>query len=281
MHGIYTRVAGLVDDFTIGVKRVHGQQQGFLFATPGDSIRLSDMNSLKPYATIKVRSVSSLNAEYMEITFTESVKDLLQANSVADNLTWQADLHMKNTTVRRNRARTMLISTGGNVIVENNDFQTCTFASILLEGDGTFWHESGPVRNVIIRNNHFRDFGLASGNAPLIQFSARIKFEDKPTHYYHQNIVFEDNTCEVFGRIVANISYVDGFVFRGNTIKQSHSYPQASADGPVFNFKASRNILIEKNEYLWDREATIKADKWTDNIKVSKNKGFATYKQKK
>ena len=53
------------------------------------------MNSLKPYATIKVRSVSSLNAEYMEITFTESVKDLLQANSVADNLTWQADLHMK------------------------------------------------------------------------------------------------------------------------------------------------------------------------------------------
>lgn len=32
---------------------------------------------------------------------------------VAENLTWQADLHMRNTTVRRNRARSILISTGG------------------------------------------------------------------------------------------------------------------------------------------------------------------------
>jgi hypothetical protein len=278
VHGIYTRVAGLVDDFTIGVNRVHGQQQGFLFATPGDSIRLSDMTSLKPYAALKVKSVVSLNAENMEITFTERVKDLLQANSVADNLTWQADLLMKNTTVRRNRARTMLISTGGNVVVENNDFQTCTFASILFEGDGTFWHESGPVRNVIIRNNHFRDFGLAGGNAPLIQCSARVKFEGEPTYYYHHNILIENNICEVFSRMVANISFVDGFVFRGNTIQQSPAYPLASMDGPVFSFKASRNILIEKNEYLWDQEATIQADEWTENIRVSKNKGFARFK---
>ena len=275
VHGIYTRVVGLVNDQTICVRRVHGQQQGFLFATPGDSIRLSDMTSLKPYAARKVSSVSSLNSEHMEITFTESVKDILQPGSVADNLTWQADLHMRNTTVRRNRARSILISTGGNVMVENNDFQTCTFTSILFEGDGTFWHESGPVRNVVIRNNRFRDFGLASGDAPLIQCSARVNFEDGPSHYYHHHILIENNHCEVFGRILANISFVDGFVFRGNRIVKSTAYPLAPAEGPVFSFRASRNIVIENNEYGWDTPASVAVDEWTENIKVLNNRGFA------
>ena len=237
------------------------------------------MTSLEPYAAMKVRSAVSLNSEYMELTFTENIKDLLRPESVADNLTWQADLHMSNTTVRRNRARSILISTGGDVIVENNDFQTCTFTSILFEGDGTFWHESGPVRHVIIRQNRFRDFGLASGNAPLIQCSARVRFEDGPTYYYHHNILIENNLCEVFGRILANISYVDGFVFRGNKILKSTAYPLAPAEGPVFNFSASRNILIENNEYLWDAPATIASDAWTENLRVSGNRGFARVRQ--
>jgi hypothetical protein len=279
VHGIYTRVSGMVDDHTIGLTRVHGQQLGFLFATPGDSIRLSGMTSLKPYASREVKSVNYLNAEYMELTFTEAIDQVLQANSVADNLTWQANMHMKNTTVRRNRARTMLISTGGDVLVEDNLFQSCTFTSILFEGDGTFWHESGPVRKVVIRKNHFEDFGLGGGNAPLIQCSPRVKYEGAPTHYYHHNIVFEENTCEVFGRILVNLNTVDGFIFRGNIIKRSKNYPLAPSEGAVFNFKTSKNILIEKNEYLWDEKATIVADQWTKNIKLSKNKGFAKFKK--
>jgi len=215
----------------------------------------------------------------MEITFTESIKDILQPNSVADNLSWQADLIMRNTTVRRKRARSILISTGGDVLIENNNFLSCTFTSILFEGDGTFWHESGPVRNVIIRNNHFEDFGLSTGNAPLIQCSPRVKFDGEPTHYYHHNIYFENNTCVVFGRILANINTVDGFVFRGNRIKKSENYPSSSASGPVFHIKTSKNIFIEANEYLWDEPATIVTDEWTQDVKVSKNKGFANYKK--
>jgi len=251
---------------------------GFLFATAGDSIRFSNINTLKPYAERIVESVSYPNAEYLEITFTENIDDVLQPNSVADNLTWQADLEMRNTVVRRNRARSILISTGGNVLVENNRFESCTFTSILFEGDGTFWHESGPVRNVIIRNNHFRDFGLASGNAPLIQFSPRVSFEAEPTHYYHHNIQFLNNTCEVFGRTVANILTVDGFVFSGNVIRVSGNYPLAEVSQPVFNIKQSQNILIENNDYLWNTEAVIQTDEWTKNIRVRKNKGFARFK---
>ena len=53
-HGIYTKIVDLVDEYTIGVRRMHGQQTGFQFAEPGDSIRLSDSKPMKPYAILKV-----------------------------------------------------------------------------------------------------------------------------------------------------------------------------------------------------------------------------------
>ena len=51
-------------------------------------------------------------------------------------------------------ARGILISTAGEVVVENNTFEATTMFGILFEGDATFWHESGPVNNVLIKNNH-------------------------------------------------------------------------------------------------------------------------------
>ena len=50
------------------------------------------------------------------------------------------------------------------------------------------------------------------------------------------------------------------FIFRGNKILPSKNYPADSETGPVFNFTSSRNILIEKNEYLWEEPAVIQAD---------------------
>ena len=279
VHGIYTRINEIIDDYTIGVKRVHGQQMGFLFAESGDSLRVSDMTSLQPYADREVKSVTYPNSEFIEITFTEKINDVLRPNSVADNLTWQADLHMQNTIVRRNRARSMLISTGGDALIENNHFMSCTFTSILFEGDGTFWHESGPVRNVVIRNNLFEDFGLASGNAPVMQCSPRVKYDGEPTDYYHKNIRFENNTCKVFGRTLVRMHSVENFVFSGNHILKSDNYPSAPGNGPVFSITSSNDIRIEKNVYEWDEPATIEVDPWTKNVTVSKNKGFAKFKK--
>jgi len=279
VHGIYTRVNEIIDDYTIGVKRVHGQQLGFLFATPGDSIRISDMNNLEPYAKREVKSVLYPNSEFIEITFTEKIADDLKPNSVADNLTWQADLHMQNTTVRRNRARSMLISTGGDALIENNRFLSCTFTSILFEGDGTFWHESGPVRNVVIRNNYFEDFGLARTGAPILQCSPRVIHEGEPTHYYHKNIHFENNTCKVFGRTLVRLHSVENFTFSGNRILTSENYPLDPSKSPAFSITESNNILIQNNEYLWDEPATVEVDEWTENVKVSKNKGFEKFKK--
>ena len=135
----------------------------------------------------------------MTLGFDRDVSKILKEGSVADNVSWQADVKLTNSSVRRNRARSILISTQGKVLLENNSFSSCTGVSLLFEGDATFWYESGPVRNVVIRSNKFSDFGLEGTGGPIIQFTPRVSNTGNPTFYYHRNIVFENNDCSVFG----------------------------------------------------------------------------------
>lgn len=274
VHGIYAGIDGVVDDHTLGLRRMHSQQLGFDFVRPGDRLGLSEKRTLASYAALTVASVVYRNSDYMEVSFYEPIDRLLRADSVAENLTWQPDLRITGCTVRHNRARSILISTAGNVLVENNHFSTCTANSIFFAGDVTFWHESGPVGNVLIRNNRFSDFGLQGGNAPIIRAAPRVALEGIPAAGYHRNIVFENNEIEIFGRILVSAESVDGFVFRGNRIKRSEAYPAASADGPVFTFRDSRNVVIEDNDYSWGKSATIEVDEATRDIRLERNKGI-------
>jgi hypothetical protein len=273
-HGIYTEVVELVDDYTVGVNRMHGQQLGFLFATPGDSIRLLETKDMKPYSVLKVSLVKEFNEEYMEITFDSKVAEILRPSSAAENITWQADVHLKNSTVRRNRARSILISTDGDVIFENNHFETCTGQSLQFAGDATFWYESGPVRNVIIRNNYFKDFGLGGGNSPIIVFVPRLKFDGDPTHYYHHNVIFENNTCKLFGRRLVVGTSVKNFVFKNNTIIPSKTYPISESGQEAFYFRYSRNITIENNDYQWPEETSVDVGEFSEGVKVTGNTGI-------
>ena len=272
VHGIYTTVANLVDDYTLAVKRMHGQQMGFLFATPGDSISLSEHASLYTYDYFKVQRVYEPNSEYIEITLTEKVSDVLRPNTVLNNITWQPDLQFRNSTVRRNRARSILISTAGDVLVEGNHFETCTFSGIHISGDGTFWYESGPVRNVLIRNNYFKDMSL-QGTSPVVRIDPQIVFENEPTHYYHKNIVIENNTFELFKNYLVYAFSVRDFRFRNNTIINSEAYKPERVNNAM-EFKYSKDILIEGNHNKAGGTALIVTDTWTDGVNILKNIGF-------
>lgn len=271
-HGVYTKVVDLVDDYTIGVRRMHGQQTGFQFAEAGDSIRLSDSRPMKPYATLKVVKVLDRNEDYMLVTFDQKVNEILHPNSVADNVSWQADVHFRNSIVRQNRARTILVSTQGDVLIENNHFSTCSSASMLFEGDATYWHESGPVSNVIIRNNVFENFGLASRGSQILRFTPRVTYDGAPSHYYHKNVYFEDNVCEVFNRSFVYANSVENLVIKGNTIKESKDFPLSNTKGTVFEFVNSKDVRIEDNDYQWSEKAVIVKDEYT-NVIVKGNKG--------
>lgn len=144
---------------------------------------------------------------------------------------------------------------------------------MLFEGDATFWYESGPVKNVVIRNNKFKDFGLENGNSHLLRFTPRLSFDGAPTHYYHKNVIFENNICEVFSRGVVYANSTENLVIRGNTILPSKDYPLSESQDPVFEFMNSKDVRIEDNKYLWDGEADINTDEYS-NVILKGNQGI-------
>ncbi len=274
VHGSYVDVEEVTGEYTLGMTRGHNQQQGTIFAGRGDKIKLLNKNSLNSYATLTVESVKNVNSFYFEVTFKENVKNILQESTLAENLSWQPDVEIKNCTVRNNRARSLLISTSGDVLIENNHFSNCTYTGILIPGHFDFWYESGPVKNVTIRNNVFEDLGLSVGNAPFIDIGSNLKADTKPPFYFHSNIVVENNTINTFGRLLVKAVSVDNLQLRNNTINRSKNYPVVSPEeGPAFIIDRCNNVLIDGNNYKWGNTATIES-KNTTGLIVKNNKNI-------
>jgi hypothetical protein len=278
VHGVYAEVKSLVDDYTVGMSRGHSQQQGFDFAQAGEKIQLVNRLTLKPYASLVVVRVKNVNDFYFEVTFKEKITDILKAESVAENISCQPNVIIRNCIVRQNRARGILISTAGKVLVENNKFIKCTYAGVMTAGDANYWFESGPVKNLIIRNNLFEDQGLCVGNAPILSFEPQVGNQIDTTWYYHQNIVFENNTINTFSRILVQARSVKNFIFRNNEINKSLNYPSASDDGPVFDFSGCSDVLIDNNKYNWGKKATINAQNGSVRIHSINNENIVEKK---
>ena len=80
--------------------------------------------------------------------------------------------------------RGFLLTTRGKVLIENNTFLRCAMSGILIEDDAEGWFESGPVRDMLIRNNTFIGCGLD------INPQTRSANRRKPVH---ENIRIEGN----------------------------------------------------------------------------------------
>lgn len=274
VHGIYAEVEEAVDSYTLGMTRGHSQQQGFDFARVGEKVRLADRNTLKPYATLTVAAVRNVNDFYFEVTFKEKVTPLIRKGSVAENRSCQPDVVMRHCEVRQNRARGILISTAGKVLIEKNRFLKCTYAGIQTAGDANYWFESGPVADLVIRDNLFEDQGLAVGNAPALVVVPEVHALADSAWYYHRNIIMENNTINTFSRIIVEARSLENFVFRGNSINKSTDYPVAEGNGPSFVFSGCKNIRIEKNKYNQGGIATIEADNKCVQIRSRNNENI-------
>ena len=106
---------------------------------------------------------------------------------------------IRNCTVRYNRARSLLLSTPGDVLVENCDFSSM-MAGIRICGDANYWYESGNTRNIVIRDNTFTDGGLGGGHPQaILQIDPIIPQESRGNDFfYHGNVVFSGNTVRTF-----------------------------------------------------------------------------------
>jgi hypothetical protein len=122
---------------------------GMEWARAGDTISFINHETMQTTAYGAVVNFTALNKQDFIMTFREPVPAKILAKDALENLVWTPDLTIRNSLFSVNRARGILISTPGKVIIEDNTFES-SGSAILIAGDANQWFESGAVKDVLI-----------------------------------------------------------------------------------------------------------------------------------
>ncbi|WP_422080902.1 right-handed parallel beta-helix repeat-containing protein [Ulvibacterium sp.] len=275
VHGAYVKVDKYVGGKQFLCEISHHQQWGLTFAEIGDKVTITSRETVLPIFETEVSDFRVLNEKKFLITVKEVPAEMPEGLLSLENSTWNPDLVMRNNTIRDNRARSVLVTIKGKVLIENNYFSS-QMHGVLIEGDNNKWYESGGVRNVVIQNNIFENIGYGDSTgyplyvAPLLRPEQRLGDEK-----YHWNINFLNNVIKSFnGHLVRAIS-VKGLDIKNNTIELSRTYP-TGLQRTALAFEYCEAVTIEKNEFKgFDWPITIDKKDSAVNFTVKKNKGIS------
>jgi hypothetical protein len=271
VHGIYAACVESFGPATIGVRLVNPMQFGFDFAQQGDVLRFSSRETLLKYGEGVVTSVQRINEAYLKIQFDRPVEQFVTAQACVDNLSWQPDVIFRHNVVRNNRARSLLISSGSKVLIEENKFERPSMSVFLIEGDCEHWYESGPVQDIIFRRN------VVIGNdatLPLMQFSPYQSGVEQLLPPYHRNILIENNVFYVVQPHLINARRIGGLYFLHNTVKFVGNH-EAYLHGPTFTLNTCEDVSIAENTFTLPAAATVEAEPNGMTITEAGNQGLA------
>jgi hypothetical protein len=260
VHGVYMKVDTIVSPKVFRTSFGHFQQEGNHFADEGDILRFVNRKTLRPVAEAPLLRISRTEKNCYEL---ETGFDLSTVEDISElaveNISRGCSVIIRNCSVRYNRARSLLLSTSGDVLVENCDFSSM-MAGIRICGDANYWYESGNTRNIIIRANRFTDGGLGGGQPQaILQIDPVIPKEARGNDFfYHGNIVFSGNTVETFdSQIIYGLS-VKNLEITGNVFIDSKSHEPIFPGLSVIDVQYCGNVTIEGNDFSrWKPDATI------------------------
>lgn len=253
VHGTAVQIIEKKSATELHCRFMHEQSIGTRWALPGDRIGFINHKNMQTIRYGTVASFEALDTVNFIITFKEALPDALGAKDALENITWTPDVTIRNSSFLINRARGILISTPGKVLIEGNRFES-SGAAILIAGDANQWFESGAVKNVMIRKNGFMDNCLTS----MYQFcEAIISIEPEIPQPeskapFHRNISITQNNFYPYDYPVLYAKSVAGLTFTGNTITRSNRFKPFHHNRYMFSFTACEKVLIKNNQLKGD-----------------------------
>lgn len=222
IHSTFMKVDTLLSGNTFFASFGHFQQEGYDFAKVGDTLLFVDRDGLVPVGYGKVTEMEMCSENRYRIATDLDISSYAGKELAIDNTDYIADVRIRNCTVRKNRARSLLLSTAGDVLVEGCDFASM-MAGIRICGDANYWFESGNTDNIVIKDNVFRNLGNGGWSPQaVLQVDPVIRASRRSCdRFYHDRIVFEGNTTYssesqlIYALSVKDLS-IDGNVFIDN-----------------------------------------------------------------
>ncbi|VGO20479.1 right-handed parallel beta-helix repeat-containing protein [Pontiella sulfatireligans] len=281
VHGAYVPVTEYLGNNEFLCDISHFQQWGLTFGEPGDKIAILSRETILPFYETTVKNIKVLNEHRFVLTVTDVPANLSKGPLSVENLSWYPDLVFRKNIVRENRARSILVTTKGKVLIEDN-YLSSQMHGILIEGDNNKWYESGAVQDVTIRNNEFVNIGYAvSERYPLLASPLFTANQRMGEGRYHRNIDFVDNTIKSFNGLLVKACSVKGLNISGNKMVFSTDYPKAD-EGEAIVLEYCDDVTIKKNKAAgFDNPLEVSKTADTSNVKIERNPGFKSQTDRK
>lgn len=248
IHGYYYDVVAVVDDRTLEAKC---KDTWIVPIDPGNVMEFTDPATLLPFGTGKVKSCKvDRRTKIHRISFESPIPEATKAGIYLANATRTAKVHISGNTVKANRARGFVIKTR-NAVIEDNTFDSVSGAGVFVAVEGDHWREAIGTRNVVVRNNVFKDcnggpsrrwavisvFALTGGPSGSRQGQAGV----------HQNLLLENNRILGTDNAGIFISSADGVVVRNNTISDCSRRPSRGEGKNAIFLMNCRNVTVQGN----------------------------------
>ena len=215
IHGTHLQITEYVSPNQIKVRFMHGQSFGFEAFFKGDQVELVDANTLLCLQKATVKQAETLNRYDILLTLdTEVLSGLSDKWVVVENVSWTPEVEITHNYFSRTPTRGILVTTRKKVVIANNVFYRTPMSAILIADDARSWYESGPVRDVTIRENLFIECG-----APVISVAPE---NDRYEGAVHHNIRILNNRFILNSDQAIFARSVDGLTVSGNYFVSDH-----------------------------------------------------------
>ncbi|MEG2127033.1 MAG: right-handed parallel beta-helix repeat-containing protein [Bacteroides sp.] len=282
IHGTCSRIMEVLSPTRLKCKFMQNMSEGMVWGSAGDKIGFIEHQTMRTAATGSMKGFTPLNKSEFVIELAEPLPAGIEAGHVLENLTCTPDAEIRNCHFGSCRARGLLVSTPGKVVIEDNVFES-SGSAILIAGDANAWYESGAVKDVLIRRNDFR----YPCNSSIYQFCEAVISIDPEipapdTRYpYHRNIRIVDNTFHLFDYPILYARSVEGLTFSNNTLIRDITYQPYHYRKDGITLEACKKVTITGNKVEGDvLGRTIRVDKMKPSeVKLGKGSFFQLKKK--
>lgn len=253
VHGTSVKIMEKLSATKLRCKFMHEQSTGMTWGHLNDTIGFIENESMETLSKGTLKSFDSVNPEDFIVEFNRPIPENVLAGDALENLSWSPSVDIKKCNFGSCRARGLLVSTPGKVLIEGNTFES-SGSAILIAGDANGWYESGAVNDVIIRNNIFKAACMTS----MYQFCEAIVSvypiipTVDPTKPFHRNIHIENNTFNAYDYPVLYALSADNIQFNNNTIIRSNEYKPFHYRKNFVTFEACKNAQVKGNKFKGD-----------------------------
>lgn len=240
IHGVYGKIGKVLENGSFFVHLMHHQQKGAILLKDREPFQVVDSKTMLPASEAVAAHVKRLNRDVILVEPKEPILNIKEGWAI-ENTEWIPDVLVEGCTMRNNRARGILPTSAGDVVIRNNVFQV-PGAGVLIEGDCRSWFESGAVKRIQILDNLFDCCAYVPnwGYAPIQITPGASRYVDGEA--YHGTVEIRKNTFRCMDKRLLFAKNVETILWKDNIIEHVDTYPPK--DGEAFTLEHVLNVKM-------------------------------------